>query len=150
VGPSSPHIAGLDEEYFFDTMKAYQNNERNSTIMNRLARGYSDGEIKSMAKWFSEQKLRTTAQSIDTAKAEKGAELHDKYCEKCHEDKGRDSADAGVLAGQWMPYLEYSLQDYHNGRREMTKKMKKKLDSMVKKEGDQSIEDIIHFYGSQE
>ncbi len=79
-----------------------------------------------------------------------GAKLHKKYCEKCHEDNGRSSEDdAGILAGQWMPYLRYTLTDYTSGNREMTKKMKKKVEALQKKEGDKGFEDLMHFYSSQ-
>ena len=38
VGPSSPSIAGMDPDVFIDVMKGYQQDRRNSTIMNRIAK----------------------------------------------------------------------------------------------------------------
>ncbi len=149
LGPSSPHIAGVGKDYFIDAMKMYQTEERNSTIMGRIARAYSDEQIEAMANFFSEQELRVPMQKFDAKKAALGAKLHDRYCEKCHEDGGTVADDGGTLAGQWIPYLEFSMADFQNGSREMTKKMKKKVKKMLNKEGDTSVDALIHFYASQ-
>lgn len=152
VGPASPTIAGLSNEYFIETMQGYRSGEIPSTIMTRIAKGYSDEEIKLMAGYFSKQKFNRAAknQKTDAKMAKKGAKHHKKYCEKCHEDGGRSSEDdAGILAGQWMPYLHYTLNDYLSGKREMTKKMKKKVNALKDKKGDKGFEELLHFYGSQ-
>jgi len=150
VGPSSPHIAGMNPEYFVESMKAYKSDERNPTIMNRIAKGYSDEQIEAMAEFFSKQKLHLSAQQYDADKAKLGAEYHEEYCEKCHEDGGRDASDGGTLAGQWMPYLHFAMSDFRSGDREMTKKMKTKLEKMQKEHGDAAIDAVIQYYGSQQ
>ena len=149
VGPSSPHIAGMNSEYFTESMNAYKKDERNPTIMNRIAKGYTDEQIAGMAKFFASQKLRATAQVVDPAKVELGAKYHEEYCEKCHEDNGRDASDGGTLASQWMPYFHYSMVDFLAGSREMTKKMAKKTKSLHEKHGDAALEALNHFYASQ-
>lgn len=150
VGPSSPHIAGLNPEYFVETMKSYQEDGNNPTIMNRIAKGYTEEQLEGMAEFFAAQTLRLTPQAFDPAKAELGAKYHDKYCEKCHEDGGRDASDGGTLAGQWMPYLHFSMADFLSGSREMTKKMAKKTEKLHEEHGDEAIDALIHFYASQE
>ena len=103
-----------------------------------------------MAGYFSTQKFVRMKQKTNRKLARKGKKLHKKYCEKCHEDGGRSSEDdAGILAGQWMPYLTYTLDDYMSGKREMTKKMKKKVNAMHKKHGDKGVEQLLHYYSSQ-
>jgi sulfide dehydrogenase cytochrome subunit len=100
--------------------------------------------------FFSKQEFVRLDQEHDQKLARKGAKHHKKYCEKCHEDSGRSSEDdAGILAGQWMLYLTYSMDDFTSGRRDMEKKMKKKLDLMMKEQGDEGMKQLIHFYGSQ-
>jgi sulfide dehydrogenase cytochrome subunit len=149
-GPATPTIAGISSEYFIETMQAYKEGTRPSTIMTRIAKGYTDEEIKAMAGFFAKQKFVRMAQKNDSNLADRGAKLHKKYCEKCHEDGGRSTEDdAGILAGQWMPYLNYTIADFLNGSREMPKKMKKKMDAMHKKTGDKGIQELINFYGSQ-
>lgn len=149
-GPATPTIAGISSEYFIEAMKAYQTGERPSTIMTRIAKGYSEEEIKAMAGFFAKQPMHRPEQQVDTAMAKKGMKMHEKYCEKCHEDGGRSSADdAGMLAGQWTPYLHYTMKDFIDGKREMPKKMKKKVDEVKAKGGDAAIDALISYYGSQ-
>ncbi|MCU7893342.1 MAG: cytochrome c4 [Candidatus Thiodiazotropha sp. (ex Ustalcina ferruginea)] len=148
VGPSSPSIAQMDPEVFIDAMQAYKGDQSNSTIMNRIAKGYSDEQIKGMAWFFAKQKLRLQPQQHDPQLARLGAELHDKYCEKCHEDAGRPG-DAGTLAGQWMPYLGYTMADYIAGKRPYPRKMQRKVDAAIKDQGDKATSALIHYYGSQ-
>lgn len=149
VGPSSPSIAGMDPEVFVDAMQAYKADQRNSTIMNRIAKGYSDEQIKGMSWFFAKQPLRLSPQKHDPELAKLGGMLHNEYCEKCHSDGGRES-DAGILAGQWMPYLEYSMTDFIEGRRPYPRKMKRKVDAVLKEHGDKATSALIHFYSSQQ
>ncbi len=148
VGPSMPAIAGMDPEVFVDAMKEYRDDGRNSTIMNRIAKGYTDQQFKDMGWFFASQKLRLFPQKIDTALATHLAKLHDKYCEKCHEDGGRPG-DAGTLAGQWMPYLTYTMDDFITGKRDYPRKMKRKVDAAIEEGGDNAMKALIHYYGSQ-
>jgi sulfide dehydrogenase cytochrome subunit len=148
VGPSSPSIAAMDPDVFIDAMEAYQHDERNSTIMNRIAKGYSEEQIKAMAWFFAKQPLRLKPQKHDAELAKLGAKLHDEYCEKCHEDGGKPG-DAGTLAGQWMPYMHYTMDDFIAGRRDYPRKMKRKVDAAIEAEGDQAIPALLHYYGSQ-
>ena len=46
VGPAIPSIAGMSAEYFNTVMKEYKDGTRYGTIMNRIAKGYSDEEIE--------------------------------------------------------------------------------------------------------
>lgn len=149
-GPATPTIAGVSSEYFIEAMKGYKSGERPATIMDRIAKGYSDEEIKLMAGFFAKQTMARPPQKVDATLAKKGMKLHEKYCEKCHEDGGRSTEDdAGMLAGQWMPYLHYTMSDFLDGKREMSKKMQKKVEELQAKGGDDSIDALIQFYGSQ-
>ncbi len=146
-GPATPTIAGISEEYFNETMQTYRDGSRPSTIMTRIAKGYSDEEIALMGGYFAKQPFVAVAQSSDAAMAAEGAKLHEKYCEKCHEEGGTSSEDdAGILAGQWTPYLEYTMEDFHSGAREMVKKMKKRMKKMQKKKGDKATDQLIQYY----
>lgn len=149
VGPASPTIAGISVDYFIETMDEYKSGKRPSTIMSRIAKGYTEEEVKLMAEYFAKQPFVRQPQKHDAKLAKKGAKLHKKYCEKCHEDGGRSSEDdAGILAGQWVPYIRYTMEDYTSGNREMMKKMKKKMDKMDKAVGKEGIEHLMHYYGS--
>ena len=149
-GPATPSIAGISSEYFIDAMKAYKDGSRPATIMTRIAKGYSEEEIKLMAGFFAGKKMQRIDQPHDAKLAKSGAKLHEKYCEKCHEDGGRSSEDdAGILAGQMAPYLTYTLNDMRSGARDMPKKMKKKVEELDAKYGDKGVNALINYYASQ-
>jgi sulfide dehydrogenase cytochrome subunit len=154
AGPATPSIAQMEKVTFFDAMKAMQSDEMYSTIMGRIARGYTDDELHLMADHFAAQMFVPAKQEFDAAAAENGAKLHDKYCEKCHEEGGKpikgDDAEYSLLAGQWSPYLHNALTDFREGRREMPKKMKKKLEKLIKKEGDEALAALNAFYASEQ
>ncbi len=173
-GPASPTLAGGNAEYFVETMKGFQDGKVYSTIMGRIAKGYSEEEIKLMAEYFEAKPYKAADQAFDEKLAKKGAKLHDKFCEKCHSEGGKvltgeaaakakdaeeaeaeaEDEEAGdeefqILAGQWTPYLEYTMEDFQEGRREMPKKMKSKLKDLIKKEGDKGLQAIFAFYASE-
>ena len=152
AGPASPTIAGLSEEYFIEVMKGFAADEIPATIMNRIAKGYSDAEIEQMAKFYAGKPfVQAKGQKFDTAQVDTGAKLHDKYCEKCHAEGGTSAEDdAGVLAGQWLPYLRWTMEDYLSGNREPTKKMKKKIEELSEEHGDAGWEALYNYYASQQ
>ncbi len=150
VGPSLPSLAGMSAVYLTDQMNYYKSGETKGTIMNRIAEGYSEEDIAAIANYFAVQKQHRGKQSFDSAKASKGEKLHDKYCEKCHSEGGTLAEDdAGILAGQWMPYLHNTMADFREGDRGVPKKMKKKIKKLVKKEGDAGLDAIFNYYASQ-
>ena len=118
--------------------------------MDRIAKGYNDADIKAMGDYFAAQKLKPMQQSFMQAKASTGGKLHQQYCEKCHEDGGRKSDDGGILAGQSMLYLQFSMQDFKAGDREAPKKMRAKVKELVRDHGEGAVETLIHYYGSQQ
>ncbi len=150
-GPAAPTISGFSKDYFVETMKGFAEGTIDSTVMGRMAQGYTDEEIGLIADFYVAKPYVKAKQSFDEAQVDTGAKLHDKYCEKCHADGGtsRDD-DSGLLAGQWTPYLNWTLQDYQAGNREITKKMKKKLSKLVEKEGDAGIAALLSYYASQQ
>ncbi len=150
-GPAAPTISGLSTEYFVELMQGFASDEIPNTIMGRIAKGYTEDEIKAMADFYGGKPFVKAKQNYNKKLVKKGGKLHDKYCEKCHSDGGQSAEDdSGVLAGQWTPYLKWSLADYNSGDREMTKKMKKKLNKLIKTQGDKGIEALLAYYASQQ
>ena len=173
AGPAIPSLAGLPATYFIGAMLSYKHAgdldaaeqviesdpaledvvvfPRNATIMGRLASGYTLDEIRAMADHFAALKMEPAEQEFDEIMALEGEILHSDNCEKCHEDGGRSTEDDMVpLAGQWMHYLDYSLDDFHGGARGMPKKMKSRLKEVVETGGEQNLEYLIHYYASQQ
>lgn len=149
-GPATPNISGLSDQFIMDAMEAYKDGDRYSTVMSRIARGYTDQQIELLAKYFSQLPRLWPDQNIDVQLVASGEQLHKKYCIKCHEDNGRSSdEDAGILANQKIPYLKFILDDVLNGQRQVSAKMTDKLRALHNASGEQGLQQIIQFYGSQ-
>jgi sulfide dehydrogenase cytochrome subunit len=145
-GPATPTIAGASAEYFKTTMEEYKNDTREGTIMNRIAKGYNDEEIALMAEHFAAREFQRLSQDLEPAQVEAGSELYEANCETCHDESGAlPDDDAGILAGQWLPYLEYSIEDFKSGRRAWPKKMKKKVEKLE----DAELEALLKYFASQ-
>lgn len=48
-----PTIAGKSEDFITRKLKAFKSGELEATIMNRIAKGFTDEEIAALAKFFS-------------------------------------------------------------------------------------------------
>jgi sulfide dehydrogenase cytochrome subunit len=145
-GPASPTIAGLSTTYFTDTMKAFKSGARPSLVMGQIAKGYSDEEIGLMAGFFAKKTFVSARQEVDAAKVAAGKKMYEKNCETCHSENGKVADDdSGLLGGQWLPYMTYSMADFTSGKREMPKKMKKKVDGLDAAQ----IEALLQYFASQ-
>lgn len=137
----------LEKQEEFDDLEAHP---RYGTIMVKLMQGYTVEEIIQIADYYAKPRWKNNTQSADPDMARNGRKYHRKYCEKCHEDNGTsDEDDVGVLAGQWLPYLQYTLKDYAAGRNKMPKKMKSKLEDMIEAHSKVSLDAVSHFYADQ-
>lgn len=147
AGPATPTIAGVSAEYFKTTMAEYKTDARKATIMNRIAKGYSDEEIALMGDHFAAQKITRVKQDLDAGKVAAGSKLYGPNCEKCHDKSGSlPDDDSGILAGQWLPYLTYSMADFRADKREMPKKMRKKVEKL----DDSELEALLQYFASQQ
>ncbi|MDZ7802740.1 c-type cytochrome [Thiohalophilus sp.] len=52
---SMPPLAGMKTEQFIEAMNSFKDGTRPAIIMDRVARGYSQDEIKAMAQFFATQ-----------------------------------------------------------------------------------------------
>jgi len=149
-----PNIAGYSSSYLEDTLNAYKEGDRpgikykpkkgDETDMAEISKKLSDADIKAVAKYFSEQTFKRHEQKFDAAMAKKGKKKFKKKCDKCHADGGTDpDDDAGLLSGQWRPYLEEQIKAFLAGDREMPKKMKKKFKKLSDKQRANIIEYLV-------
>ncbi len=52
----TPELAGLSPAYFVEQIALFRDGKRKGTIMNQIAKGYTEAEIAALADWFSRQK----------------------------------------------------------------------------------------------
>ena len=171
-GPATPTIAGLSRNYMIGAMLAYKFPDdlgradalieqdqdiedvvvlaRPPGIMNAIAEMLSVEEMKAVAAYFSAQDFVAPVQNAGSAQVAAGTDIHQRYCEKCHEDGGRSTADdVGLLAGQWKLYLTYLFEDLSDGYRQMPKKMATKIEAVRADHGDEGIQQLINYYAAR-
>lgn len=157
--PEVPIIGGYSVEFLVNNLKAYKTKDRNcpetkfragskkgqKTNMCNMVRDLSDSDVNKVAQYFSKQKFVRAKQKFDAALAEKGKEIHDIYCEKCHSEGGTVAEDeAGLPAGQWMPYLRQAIDEFNTGKRPTPKKMRRRMDELQPAD----FEALINYYAS--
>lgn len=148
IGLAMPTIAGLPKEYFVEAMVGYKTDLKPSTVMGRIAKGYTDKQMEQLAAYFADKPFGRPPQPVDAARVAKGKALVGKYCERCHENEGRDADGVGVLAGQKLIYMQFSVADFLSGKREMEKRQKQKFDELLADHGKDAFDDILHYYAS--
>jgi sulfide dehydrogenase cytochrome subunit len=51
-----PRLAGLDRAAIVRAMQDFRSGQRASTVMDRIAKGFTEAEIQAIAAWFATQK----------------------------------------------------------------------------------------------
>jgi sulfide dehydrogenase cytochrome subunit len=157
-----PTIAGMSAFVLEDYLLTYQDEarpcheteyrngdtERPPTTMCQIADELSEDEVIAIAEYYAARTFEPAAQEFDPAMAAEGAGIHRRDCEKCHTDNASNAEDdAGVMAGQWIPYLRQVFEDFESGDRPFVEdKMQEKFEQLSAEEK----EALIHFYGSQQ
>lgn len=153
-----PTIAGASSFYLEEQMAAYRDGarpcekskfrsgdtSRAPKDMCEIAQSLSEDQALAVAAHYSEQTFVPAKQQVDLAKAGKGKLVHDDACDKCHTEAGSvPDDDAGILAGQWMPYMQQSFKEYRAGKRPDIKKMTAAFEKL----NDADFEALVHYYG---
>jgi len=119
---------------------------RAAITMCEIAAGLGEDNIEAISEHYAELPFVAATQSFDEAMVSRGATVHDRNCEKCHSEGGSlADDDAGILAGQWTPYLRSAIDEFMSEERAMSKKMAEKM-KRVKAE---DFEALLHFYASE-
>ena len=156
-GPAMPTIAGMPAKYFKAVMADFKSGKRPSTIMGRLAKGYSEEETALMADFFAKQKWQNAKSAPQSklatpvnAKLLKEGEEATKTakCDKCHEDNGVfQDDDTPRVGGQWLDYLRIKMHDLKNPA--LTIPQADKMKTGIDKLSAEELEAVAHFYASQ-
>ncbi len=153
AGASSTFLEKSFQSYISDERPAIESKYRSGdtnrdvTDMKKIAEQLSQEQTTEMAKYFAGLPFVAAKQDFDAAQIKIGEKIHKRKCEKCHEDGGTSAADnAGILAGQWTPYLTDTMKSFKNKTRKLNKGMKKKL----KKLSDREWQALLHYYASQQ
>ncbi len=156
-----PTIAGVPEYAHADALYFFRDNERPcseseyrqgdtarpAATMCDVVSDLSDEIIDEIAAYYFELPFVAAQQEFDAGLAAAGQAVHEKLCDMCHSEGGSNPDDeAGILAGQWMGYLENTFAEYASGDRGQDKAMQKKMDEL----GDADVTALLHYYASQQ
>lgn len=170
AGLSMPSLAGQRKDYFVVAMKGFKSGERPSTIMGRLAKGYSDADIEAMADFYAAQKPVRQSGPVDARLVARGKAVfykqckychldnrrlwgvmhqrgaYDQQCRHCHARSGPDAKDGiPIIVGQWFGYLEMQMAEFKNGGRKMSESKARKLSPLSRED----LEAVAHFCASE-
>jgi cytochrome subunit of sulfide dehydrogenase len=53
---SVPALAGRDAQEIVTQMRAFRSGQRDATVMDRIAKGYSEAEIEAIANWYQAER----------------------------------------------------------------------------------------------
>jgi len=149
VGEAIPSISGLPAETFEYMMTSYQSGDNPSTVMGRIARGYSEEDIKALAAYYGGKPFSRVPQPwINAALVPEGKELAAEFCESCHENEGRDGEGVGILAGQKLQYMRFAVDDFLSEAREMERRQARKFRDLQDTHGLEGFEKILNYYAS--
>lgn len=150
AGGPMPVIAGLSKRYISQALNDYKSGKRPSTIMGRIAKGYSDLEIEAIASYFAAQNWTKQKEVKPRNKlVSQGQKIHKEQCETCHLNGGRDGKDPDMprLAGQYPDYLFNQLREFHDigGTLPQPREMRLRIEKLSGEE----LQALSQFYASQ-
>jgi sulfide dehydrogenase cytochrome subunit len=150
TGPAIPSVAGLDKIYLARVMVQFKNDERPSTIMGRIAKGYTDSELRTMAKQFGGNPWSSWPEVAGQDGLDEGREIHDRVCAECHEQEGRhQDRDTPRIAGQAPEYLLLSLLQYRDGQGTMKLPQPDKMLKALQPLSDRHLLALSRYYASR-
>jgi sulfide dehydrogenase cytochrome subunit len=156
-----PTIAGVPEFVHADALYIFRDEarpcteskyrqgdtSRAATTMCAVAADLSDEMIDELAAHYAALPFVAAKQEFDAGLAAAGKAVHEAECDRCHSEGGSNPEDeAGILAGQWMGYLEDTFAEYSTGEREQPKKMEEKLNALSADD----VKALVHYYASQQ
>lgn len=147
VGPNMPSIGGLSETYLESVMLQWKNGERYSATMGRHFKGYSDVELASLAKHYSQLPWVPVVQQADAKILAQGKEASER-CETCHGATGSqpDDKETPMLNGQWAEYIHLEMLKY---RTDAVKMPHRKMRGNTKKLDAADLVPVAQHYAAQ-
>lgn len=118
-----PKLAGQNEAYLYNSLRAFQAGRRHSGIMEPVAAGLSDAQMRKMAAHYANL---PRARAASPAAPERGREIAHRgiplqkvpACADCHgPSQPQPRSDYPTLAGQYADYLVLQLELFARGHR---------------------------------
>jgi sulfide dehydrogenase cytochrome subunit len=149
--PNIPTLAGVGRFYLENQFAVFAANARPCVVpaleydIDKCAviGALDDDQKRQLAVYYDERAYLPRQQPYDDALAERGERLHAERCERCHTDNGWEPLDdAGLLAGQPIPYLVRQLEYFADDRRWLPDSMAPQIEDLTSEER----RALAHFY----
>lgn len=122
-----PKLAGQSTEYLAEQLRLYASAERKNALMEPIAKGLSESEVKAVAQYYAAARANSFATRPPSpeivARGEQLAKAGDlsirvQACETCHGPNGMGlPPTVPYLAGQYRQYIALQIQMYRKGFR---------------------------------
>ena len=113
-----PILAGQHFYYLYVQMKDFKAGRRASAVMEEFVAVLTRDEMKTLAKFFSEQTWPNIGFRADPARAGKGeSAANSGQCVQCHLGGYEGNSGTPRVAGQYVAYLEKTMQDFKSKAR---------------------------------
>jgi len=121
-----PSLAGQNAPYIVEQLQLFKSGKRDNAIMAAQAKSLSEQDMKDLAAYFSEQKIKPAAVP-DVKLAQEGARIYHggapefdvPACAGCHGPSGLGNPAAAYphISGQHADYIAAQLTAYRDGER---------------------------------
>ena len=150
-----PNIGGVGSFFLENQFVIYSDGERpcpdedfaDHEAQNHCAimAAVSEDDVLAIAEYYGEQDYVPFQQDFDAALAEQGQGIHEEQCSRCHTDGGAEVFDdAGILAGQPIPYLIHEFELYKANERWQPETMAEVMDL-----SEDEMKALANFYASE-
>jgi cytochrome c553 len=146
-----PSLAGQSPTYLYKQLLDYKNGQRQSPMMNGIAKNLSEQDVADLAAWFGKQSPAFKSRSpmvyalAETLVKDGSNDRILPPCEVCHGRDGEGQVmDIPALSGQNAAYLSTTLQAFKSGERhnDIYRRMRLIAESLTDKE----IEELGFYY----
>ena len=107
-----PALSGKSAGFIVQRMVEFKSGARQGTVMNRIAKGYTDAEIAAVAQHFAALGQTMAAAAAPSALAD--------ACAPCHGTDGMSPGAIPALAGRSVAYITERMLEFKSGAREGT------------------------------
>ena len=103
----------------------------------------SEDDRMALAEYYGELSFEPFEQEVDAGLAQQGGSIHAANCDRCHTASGAEPFDdAGILAGQPIPYLIEQMEYFKNAERWQPESMAEEMQELDAEQ----IKALAHFY----
>ncbi len=153
--PDTPNIGGVGS-FFLENQFAIYGEEARPCAAEAFAdheaenhctavQALSEDDAMALAEYYGEQDYTPFEQEFDAAMAEQGAAIHEEKCSRCHTSGGAEPFDdAGILAGQPIPYMIHQFELYKANERWQPETMAEAMDL-----SEEEMKALAHFYAAE-